>query len=56
VQREGQLGIRVICEVEDLDEPPAEEKLAAARAMTDELAIHELSAEQVQVTPIRWAR
>ena len=56
VRREGRLGIRVICEVEDLDEPPAQGKLADARAMTDELVIDELSAERVQVTLIKWSR
>ena len=56
VQREDQLGICVICEVEDLDGPPAEEKLADARAMTDELSIDELSARQVKVTLIKWSR
>ena len=56
VQREGHPGIRVVCEVDDLDGPPAEEKLADARAMTDELAIHELSAGQIKVTLIKWSR
>ncbi len=56
VQHEGQLGIRVVCKVEDLDESPAEEKLADARAMADELAIHELSAGQIEVTLIKWLR
>jgi serine/threonine-protein kinase RsbT len=57
VESEGVSGIRVVCEVEGgPDILPTAEMLADARAMTDELEIHALPTEQVQVTMIKWSR
>jgi hypothetical protein len=56
IQRESCLGIRIVCEVDGADGLVAAEKLADAQAMTDELEIHQLSAESVQVTLIKWVR